>query len=140
MPLGPAESDGKRAAFVNTGLTVVGKACKHPEEAFEFVYWMANYDSGMYNVKVNGGIPNGRPDVWEDSFLMADPKHALYATYYRQNPHVLKTPANLRTREMDAAYWAEWQLILLGEKTPEEGLEAAREAAQAVLDKPRLGT
>ena len=137
MPLGPGDKKDARNAVIQTGLNSVTKWSKHPAEAFQLVRWMSNHDTGMMASLDFSVVPNGRPDVWKDPGLMADPNHAVYATYYEQNPHVQRVPANCRVEEFYNAVQPAWDLILLGKKTPAEALPEAQDAGQAVLDKPK---
>ena len=137
MPMGAGDKPGARGAVIQTGLNSVTKWSKHPAEAFQLVRWMSNHDTGMMASLDFSVVPNGRPDVWKDPHLMADPNHVVYATYYEQNPHVQRVPANCRVEEFYNAVQPSWDLILLGKETPEQALPKAQDAGQAVLDKPK---
>jgi multiple sugar transport system substrate-binding protein len=131
LPKGPAGVPGSMYEF---DPICIYSNTKHPDEAFEFVKWMANQETGIRIAEV-GSVPGARPDVWENPRLTKDPMHNVFKKLMDE---VLpfRGPGNFRGLEVRDVFNQGVAAIWLGKGTPQELMPDITKAMQEVLDKP----
>jgi len=109
---------------------------KHPKEAWDFLVWLQSYEAQVMFAKAINNIPNMRaatlaPELREGAAyrrrfaFMLDLARNAQGVYFPATP-VTSLYMNQRTTALD--------MILYGQKTPEEALNAVRIRVQKELD------
>jgi len=142
MPKGPT---GKRGSEANAGPVCVSAYSNQKEEAWQWVKFITNHESGVIRgmgfgpeAKGAGGSPGLRYDVWNDPQLIAySPMHKKRAELWE---HVapFRLSWNFREGEIGAKLPQIMDPLILGQATPEETLQNLTKTIQEILDKPRL--
>jgi multiple sugar transport system substrate-binding protein len=95
MPKGPG---GLRNSFLGLDDTSITATSKHPDAAWLWTRFLATKETGLL-VARDRGSPGGRPDVWDDPSLAADPSHQMFKEWMKiVKP--LPMPANSRVLDM----------------------------------------
>lgn len=131
MPKGPAGVWGSMFEF--DPICIYSKSA-HPEEAFEWLKWMANQETGIRIAEV-GSVPGARPDVWESPRLTSEPMHVIWADMM-DKCMPFRGPGNFRGNEVDDAIKQGLGALWENKGTPKEIVPEVAKAVQAVLDLP----
>ncbi len=131
MPKGPAGINGSMYEF---DPACIYAGSEHPDEAFEWVKWLANKETGI-RIAEAGSVPGSRPDVWEDERLTQFPIHNVF-TQIMYNVLPFRGPGNFRGLEMRDTYTNGMDPVWLGNEEPEDVVSAVSAKLQEVLDKP----
>ncbi len=131
LPKGPAGVMGSMYEF--DPICIYSKT-KYPKEAFEWVKWLANQETGIRIAEV-GSVPGARPDVWESPRLTKDPMHNVFKNIM-YNVMPFRGPGNFRGNEVADAIVQGTAPLWLGKATVKEVVPEVTKAVQAVLDKP----
>ena len=110
FPKGPT---GIRAGHVQSNAIMISAKTKHPNEAWQWVKWMASKDSAVALGKLSAG-PGERPDAWNDPAFAGDQFHKV-ATAMMQVGHPVMNPANFRTSEMQTFLIGNLNMLWNGE-------------------------
>ncbi len=132
MPKGP---NGSRGMF-EFDANVLLKTSKAPEAAWEFVKFLNTKEAGVRIAEL-GSVPGGRPDVWDDPKLMANPSHAVFAEIMKTIDPLL-LPANFRNQEIFQVVDNILAPVWLNEKGLTDVMGELTSSLQQVLDKPKL--
>jgi len=131
-PVGPA---GLRGTFASGEWWGIAKASKHPQEAFEALKWITDYDSNKYR-SLGVLSPPAFLAVREDPELLADPLIAenMKAAEYAQLPY---HAANGRDSEINTLLGQELGGLDTGEQEPTQAFfDQLAEKIQDILDQP----
>lgn len=129
-PAGVGGSDYEVDAFCVT------TASKHPNEAFKWVHYLCNHESGV-QLGIIGGTIGGRPDVYGDPRLLQYPFRVVFKELM-DNAQAPRVVGNWRQAEAERVFAQMCQPLWAGIEQPTEAYLAQIAAAvQDVLDKPR---
>jgi multiple sugar transport system substrate-binding protein len=145
------DRQGEPIAWSSGSAWAIPKGSPNPEAACRFARAMTDTDSWVAaaeeRVRMRGeegglftGILTGNVDADARVQEMVDSSdgsvwsQAIEATYLA-NEHTFAMPANPAGAEFESAWQDEVNKVLTGDKTPEEAMTAAQEAAQEALDK-----
>lgn len=131
MPKGPAGINGSMYEF---DPACIWAGSEHPDEAFEWVKWLANQETGI-RIAEAGSVPGSRPDVWEHERLTKSPMHNVF-TNIMYNVLPFRGPGNFRGLEFRDAYSNGMDPIWLGNEEPENLVPQISAKIQEILDKP----
>ncbi len=131
MPKGPAGVSGSMYEF---DPACIYAGSQHPEEAFAWVKWLANKETGI-RIAEAGSVPGSRPDVWEDARLTQFPIHNVF-TQIMYNVLPFRGPGNFRGLEIRDTYTNGMDPVWLGNEEPESVVPTVSAKLQEVLDKP----
>ena len=128
-PKGPKS----RGFFMGVDAASMNAATTHPDAAFELVKYVVSKDVclGWFDV---GFAPGGRPDTWNDPKITADPAFKVFARAMNEAAP-LNLPDNGLITDFNAAVTRELGAIWSGQASVKDATEAARRAAQEVLDR-----
>ena len=129
MPKGPG---GARDAFLGLDNASVTAISKHPDAAWLWARFLATKETGVL-VARDRGSPGGRPDVWEDPSLTADPSHQMFREWMK-TVKVLPVPANARVSDMFDAMATGLSALYLEKKSPPQAIADLHQQLQNVLD------
>lgn len=108
----------------------------HPTEAFEWVQYLCNRDSGV-QLGLIGGTVGGRPDVYDAEELLVFPFRVVFKEIM-ESAMPSRITANWRQTEAESAFNQLMQPIWAGTEQPNEAyLETIRVAIQDIMDKPK---
>ncbi len=131
MPKGPAGVNGSMYEF---DPACIYSGSEHPEEAFEWVKWLANKETGI-RIAEAGSVPGSRADVWEDERLTQFPIHNVFKNIM-YNVLPFRGPGNFRGLEIRDTYTNGLDPVWLGNDEPANIVPAVSAKLQEVLDKP----
>ncbi|MEN6479101.1 MAG: extracellular solute-binding protein [Anaerolineales bacterium] len=129
MPKGPAGVMGSMFEF--DPICIYSK-CQHPTEAFEWLNWLANQETGIRIAEV-GSVPGARPDVWESPRLTKEPMHVVWANMMA-NCMPFRGPGNFRGNEIDDAVKQGLGALWENKGTPKEIVPQVAKSVQEILD------
>lgn len=114
----------------------VTTATEHPTEAFEWVQYLCNRDSGV-QLGLIGGTVGGRPDVYGAPELLEFPFRVVFKEIM-DNAQDSRITANWRQEEAEVAFGQLTQPLWAGNEEPTEAFigEVAQQI-QDIMDKPR---
>jgi multiple sugar transport system substrate-binding protein len=135
MPKGPK---GVRGTMAHVDTISGYSKGKYQAQAFEFIAFLANKESGVQNALVNSFF-GARPDVW------ADPRPAqkygkAYVDVWRgptETTMPLDEPYNFRLLELNTAMDNTLSKVWSGDSTPDNIIAPLQTAMNAILSKPR---
>ena len=114
----------------------VSTSAKNPSEAFKWVQYLCNRDSGV-QLGLIGGTVGGRPDVYGAEELLAFPFRVVFKEIM-DNAMASRITANWRQTEAETAFNQLMQPIWAGTEQPEDAyLETVRAQIQDIMDKPK---
>jgi len=114
----------------------VTNASEHPNEAFQWVNYLCNHDSGV-QLGIIGGTIGGRPDVYGDERLLQFPFRRVFKDLM-DNAQASRVAGNWRQAEAETTFRELTQPLWAGLEQPtEEFLSGVAAQVQDVLDKPR---
>lgn len=129
-PAGVGGSDYEVDAFCVTS------ASEHPAEAFKWVEYLCNHESGV-QLGIIGGTIGGRPDVYGDERLLQFPFRQVFKELM-DNAQPARVVGNWRQAEAETVLQQMTQPLWAGTEEPTEAyLQSIATAVQDVLDKPR---
>lgn len=129
-PAGVGGSDYEVDAYCVTTAT------EHPDEAFEWVKYLCNHESGV-QLGIIGGTIGGRPDVYGDERLLQYPFRQVFKELM-DNAQASRVVGNWRQAEAESVFAQMCQPLWAGTEEPSEAyLSEIAVAVQDVLDKPR---
>ena len=129
-PAGVGGSDYEVDAFCVTS------ASKNPGEAFKWVEYLCNHESGV-QLGIIGGTIGGRPDVYGDERLLQYPFRQVFKELM-DNAQASRVVGNWRQAEAETVLAQMSQPLWAGIEEPTEAyLSTIVTAVQDVLDKPR---
>jgi multiple sugar transport system substrate-binding protein len=129
-PAGVGGSDYEVDAFCVTS------ASKNPNEAFKWVEYLCNHESGV-QLGIIGGTIGGRPDVYGDERLLQYPFRQVFKELM-DNAQASRVVGNWRQAEAETVLAQMSQPLWAGIEEPTEAyLNEIAVAVQDVLDKPR---
>jgi ABC-type Fe3+ transport system substrate-binding protein len=129
-PAGVGGSDYEVDAFCVTS------ASKNPGEAFKWVEYLCNHESGV-QLGIIGGTIGGRPDVYGDERLLQYPFRQVFKELM-DNAQSARVVGNWRQAEAETVLAQMSQPLWAGIEEPTEAyLNEIAVAVQDVLDKPR---
>lgn len=114
----------------------VTSTSKHPAEAFKWVQYLCNHESGV-QLGIIGGTIGGRPDVYGDERLLQYPFRRVFKELM-DNAQASRVVGNWRQAEAEGVLAQMCQPLWAGTEQPTEAyLGSIAAAVQDVLDKPR---
>ncbi len=126
-PQGPGvDFFGGRGSFGNSGYWVMAEDCPHKEAAWQLIQWLSNQESVQLFCDAVG-LFGARVD------FVPDPDEPLYEVFFESQPFLPGYPLHSQLRQVHSIVMAEAQNAVLLSKTPEEAIEAAGEAVNALL-------
>jgi multiple sugar transport system substrate-binding protein len=145
------DRQGEPIAWSSGSAWAIPKGSPNPEGACRFARAMTETDSWIAAAEERvqmrqeegglfTGVLTGNVDADAEVQGMVDTSdgsvwsQAIEATY-EANEHTFAMPANPAGAEFESAWQDEVNKVLTGDKTPEEAMAAAQEAAQEALDK-----
>jgi multiple sugar transport system substrate-binding protein len=129
-PGGVGGSDYEVDAYCVTTTT------QHPNEAFEWVQYLCNQDSGI-QLGLIGGTVGGRPDVYGAPELLAFPFRVVFKEIM-DNAQASRITANWRQREAEAALSQLLQPLWAGDEEPTQAfVDGVTQQIQDIMDQPR---
>ena len=130
-PIGPS---GKRGGFMGCNNYPIWRSSKHPDEAWEWVQYLASKELGIEGV-VRLGEPGLRMDVFADPSVSGNPLIAPCLEMLKiVRPY--PEPANGYMSEIVAAEMPLLQGIMLQELTVEEGCAQLQKKAEEIISRP----
>jgi multiple sugar transport system substrate-binding protein len=120
--------DGGSINVVGGEDIVLFKQSKHPEEAMEFIHFVLSPEYQLKMAEV-GQIPV-RPDLIASDYIQ---NHPYYGIFLEQLRTSRARTAHPNWQKMDEIITNAGQLILRGEMTPQEALDAAAAEIDALL-------
>ena len=131
MPKGPANKHG---TMFEVNCLALSPTTKAVNEAWAFADFLCNKENGVA-VTTQTGAPSGRPGIWDDPGLQANP---MQMTVKRSldiaGPFV--GPANFKGEEFNTTMSQLMQQIWLGKAAPAQLLPDITQKLQAILDQP----
>jgi multiple sugar transport system substrate-binding protein len=132
-PIGPGGVGGSDYEVDAQCVTV---ASEHKEEAFKWVHYLCNQDSGI-QLGIIGGTVGGRPDVYGAEVLLEHPYRVVFKDIM-DNAMASRITNNWRQTEAEVAWDQLTQPLWAGNAQPDEAfIESVRVAIQDIMDKPR---
>ncbi|MEZ4710247.1 MAG: extracellular solute-binding protein [Caldilineaceae bacterium] len=129
-PAGVGGSDYEVDAYCVTSTS------EHPNEAFQWVNYLCNHESGV-QLGIIGGTIGGRPDVYGDERLLEHPFRQVFKELM-DNAQASRVVGNWRQAEAETTFRQMCEPLWAGAEQPtEEFLSTIAVAVQDVLDKPR---
>lgn len=129
-PAGVGGSDYEVDAYCVTSTS------EHPNEAFQWVEYLCNHESGV-QLGIIGGTIGGRPDVYGDERLLQFPFRRVFKELM-DNAQASRVVGNWRQAEAETTFRELMQPLWAGTEQPtEEFLSSVAAQVQDVLDKPR---
>jgi ABC-type glycerol-3-phosphate transport system substrate-binding protein len=147
MTFTPKGPSGRRGGMINGDTLSITRGAKDTTAAWELLKWLTDKESGVALALQSKGslTPGGRPDVYNDSRLLATPGIPAEALKTRADAMALKEdvsiagPANLRGTDLFPLWDQMWMDVNAGKAAPGKSLldTLARDVG-AVLSQPRL--
>jgi ABC-type glycerol-3-phosphate transport system substrate-binding protein len=132
-PIGPAGVGGSDYEVDSYSVT---SATKHPTEAFQWVKYLCNQDSGVL-LGVIGGTVGGRPDVYGSSVLLRDPVRPVFRDIM-ENAQDSRVVGNWRQDECEKAVVQLLQPLWAGQEQPTQAfVDSVTDQIQDIMDLPR---
>jgi multiple sugar transport system substrate-binding protein len=132
-PAGPAGVGGSDYEVDSQSITTT---TEHPSEAFKWVQYLCNRDSGV-QLGLIGGTVGGRPDVYGAEELLVFPFRVVFKEIM-DNAQASRITANWRQTEAETAFNQLMEPIWSGTEQPTEAyLETVRVQIQDIMDKPK---
>jgi multiple sugar transport system substrate-binding protein len=114
----------------------VTTATKHPNEAFEWVQYLCNQDSGI-QLGVIGGTVGGRPDVYGSEILLQHDYRQAFKEIM-DNAMDSRITANWRQEEAEKAWDQLTQPLWAGDEQPTDAfIGEISSQIQDIMDQPR---
>jgi len=114
----------------------VTTASQHPEEAFKWVQYLCNQDSGI-QLGLIGGTVGGRPDVYGSEELLKFPFRVVFKEIM-DNAMDSRITANWRQAEAETALSQLTQPLWTGDEQPTQAfIDGVSQQIQDILDLPR---
>lgn len=114
----------------------VTTATQHPNEAFQWVQYLCNKDSGV-QLGLIGGTVGGRPDVYGAAELLAFPFRVIFKDVM-DNAQASRITANWRQSEAETALAQLMQPLWTGDEQPTEGfIGNVSTQIQDIMNKPK---
>jgi multiple sugar transport system substrate-binding protein len=133
-PVGPT---GKRPGWSGSHGFSVTKACENKPAAVSFAEFMTNYDADM--LEAQRGLMPANIKAFDDTIAAVKAKHDDYMTNVFETWKVslaedAYTPPHIaQWIEFSNAAYPEFQAAILGQKTPQQALQAASDKATAIM-------
>ncbi len=132
-PIGPG---GVGGSDFEVDCYAVTAATKNPTEAFEWVKYLTNKDSGIL-LGVIGGTIGGRPDCYNSEVLLTDPVRPVFRDIMLKAQDSIIV-ANWRQDECEKAFVQLTQPLWAGQEKPTKDFIGSINAQiQAIMDKPK---
>lgn len=129
-PGGVGGSDYEVDAYCVTTTT------EHPDEAFTWVQYLCNQDSGV-QLGLIGGTVGGRPDVYGSEELLQFPYRQVFKEVM-DNAMDSRITANWRQEEAEKAFVQLTQPLWAGDEQPSQAfIDDVTAQIQDIMDKPR---
>ncbi len=108
----------------------------NPSEAFKWVQYLANQDSGI-QLGLIGGTVGGRPDVYGAPELLAFPFRVVFKEIM-DNAQASRITANWRQSEAEAAIQQLMQPLWTGDEEPSQAfIDGVTQQIQDILNQPK---
>lgn len=131
MPKGPANKHG---TMFEVNCLALSPTTKAVNEAWAFADFMCNKENGIA-VTTQTGAPSGRPGIWDDPGLQANPMQmTIKRSLDIAGPFI--GPANFKGEEFNTTMSQLMQQIWLGKAAPAQLLPDITQKLQAILDQP----
>ncbi len=133
-PVGPT---GKRPGWSGSHGFSVTKACDNKPAAVSFAEFMTNYDADM--LEATRGLMPANIKAFDDTIAAVKAKHDDYMTSVFETWKVslsedAYTPPHIaQWIEFSNAAYPEFQAAILGQKTPQQALQAASDKATQIM-------
>jgi multiple sugar transport system substrate-binding protein len=133
MPKGPGP-DGKNGGTANVHFVGMNSNTRHPDLAWEYMKWFSGPE--MAQPLWDAGLIPARHDMWSKPENIG--QYEAYKLTAKQLPNVSlqSLPWNFRGREAEDALKNTMDAVWLGETPFSQGLDAACDAVNAILEKP----
>lgn len=137
-PLVPADyqADAPIYTFADTkGMVMLTKDSKKQEIAWEFIKWyFSDIKHDVKWLEITNMLP-AREDVLERAeFASYLDEHSMLAEYARLLPYSIPPALNSKTIELQTKLnEVLWEPVIYGKKTPEQGLNDAEKALNAII-------
>lgn len=134
----PKGSAGIRTGWSGSHTFSITETCDNKDAAASFITFLTNHDSQM--IEATAGLLPTRTKVWDDAKakFAADGNDFLvqvFETYAVSMSEDAFTPPLITPWiEVSNEIWPQLQAAILGEKTPQEALDEAAEAARIVME------
>lgn len=134
----PKGSAGIRTGWSGSHSFSITETCDNTEAAASFITFLTNHDSQM--VEATAGLLPTRSKVWDDAKakFSADGNDFLvevFETYALSMSEDAFTPPLITPWiEVSNEIWPQLQAAILGEKTPQEALDDAADAARIIME------
>lgn len=135
---GPKGDGGKRSGWSGSHTFSVTETCDNKAAAASFITFLTDHDRQM--IEARKGLLPTRTQVWEDAKaeFAADGNDFLvevFDTYGMSMSEDAFTPPLIEPWiEVSNEIWPQLQAAILGEKTPQEALDAAAAAAREIME------
>jgi len=132
-PIGPG---GVGGSDFEADCYSVTSATKHPNEAFQWVKYLCNEDSGVL-LGIIGGTIGGRPDAYNSPVLLTDPVRPVFRDVMAkcQDSRVV---GNWRQSECENALVQLLQPLWVGQEQPTKAfIDSVTQQIQQIMDMPR---
>lgn len=134
----PKGAGGKRSGWAGSHTFSITETCDNKEAAASFITFLTDHDRQM--IEARKGLLPTRTQVWKDvkaEFEAAG--NAFQAevvdTYSKSMAEDAFTPPLIEPWiEVSNEIWPQLQAAILGEKTPEEALDEAADAAREIME------
>jgi multiple sugar transport system substrate-binding protein len=132
-PIGPG---GVGGSDYEVDAQCVTTSSKHQPEAFKWVHYLCNEDSGI-QLGIIGGTVGGRPDVYGAEVLLEHPYRVVFKDVM-DNAMASRITNNWRQTEAEVAWDQLTQPLWAGNVKPDDAfIESVRVSIQDIMDKPR---
>ncbi len=132
----PKGSAGVGGSDYEVDAFCVTSASENPAEAFKWVQYLCNQESGV-QLGIIGGTIGGRPDVYGDERLLQFPFRQVFKELM-DNAQASRVVGNWRQAEAETVLQQMCQPLWAGTEEPSDAyMESIAVAVQDVLDKPR---
>jgi ABC-type glycerol-3-phosphate transport system substrate-binding protein len=122
-----------RGIFMTTDPITLGASSKAPDQAFEFAKHAITKEANLDWYDMTGN-PGGRVEFWEDRRVTDDPASKVFARAIAESTplnHVDNGRGDEHNQALDKALAPIWT----GDATVKEATDAARRAAQEIMDR-----
>jgi multiple sugar transport system substrate-binding protein len=126
-----------RSTWLGGNVFCIPKGGKHPKEAWELLVWMQTDEAQILLASLNNNIPNRRSALKSPQLREGAPYKQKFAVYldladtHNAGSFPVLPVANMYSNELVTAR----ELVLTGEKQPEEALRDVRMRVQRELNK-----
>ena len=134
----PKGDGGKRSGWSGSHTFSITETCDNKDAAASFITFLTDHDRQM--IEARKGLLPTRTQVWEDAkaeFAAAgnDFLVEVFETYAQSMAEAAFTPPLIAPWiEVSNEIWPQLQAAILGEKSPQEALDEAADAAREIME------